>query len=392
MKLSAISASGEPHYSNRSETRIVYFPEGGSVLFPLLMANAQDMEAFKQYEVMFRIGSTLNTGRAAAGYGTLTVVSDIDQAEIRLDGGLVGKTSKATSTILENVLEGIHEVSIRTSGRSFYRTVTVERDRAAMILIGDARPKAMAPPGRLAAPLGKNAQGYQEYRREADDAVVVKIPGGEFLMGNRETEREPLEHTVEVAEFTLDKTSVTWHQFKKFAAATGASLPPNPPYWGIHDDHPAVFVTWEEAKAYCEWAGGRLPTEAERELGARGTDHRKYPWGNDAPTPQRAVFRRNWGGVATDPVNAHPTGASPFGLLDMGGNVWEWVADWYDEKYYEVSPRFDPRGPRTGAARVVRGGSWDSRPSVLSASCRNFGYRNYREGDFGFRCAMDAPE
>ncbi len=76
----------------------------------------------------------------------------------------------------------------------------------------------------------------------------------------------------------------------------------------------------------------------------------------------------------------------------MGGNVWEWVENWYDPKYYEVSPRIDPKGPRTGRAHVVRGGSWDSRPTVLSASCRNFGYRGYREGDFGFRCSMDVPE
>ena len=187
----------------------------------------------------------------------------------------------------------------------------------------------------------------------------------------------------------MDKTAVTWAQFKKFARATAASLPPNPPYWGIRDDHPAVFVTWDEAKAYCEWAGARLPTEAEREKAARGTDGRKFPWGNEEPTPQLAVFRRNWGDIATDPVGAHPSGASPYGILDAGGNVWEWVADWFDEKYYEVSPDRDPRGPRTGSARVVRGGSWDSRPTVLSASARNSASRGYREGDFGFRCAMD---
>lgn len=164
------------------------------------------------------------------------------------------------------------------------------------------------------------------------------------------------------------------------------------PYWGIHVDHPVVFVTWEEGKAYCEWTGGRLPTEAEREKAARGTDGRKYPWGNEEPDPKCGVFRRNWGDIATDPVGAHSSGASPYGLLDMGGNVREWVADWYDDKYYEVSPQRDPKGPRTGQAHAVRGGSWDSRPDVLSASRRNWGYRGYREGDFGFRCAMDSVD
>jgi formylglycine-generating enzyme required for sulfatase activity len=219
---------------------------------------------------------------------------------------------------------------------------------------------------------------------------MVEIPAGEFLMGNRETERSPLEHRVHVSGFLIDKTAVTWGQYKRFAAATGTAMPPHEPFWGIHDDHPAVFVTWEEAKAYCEWVGGRLPTEAEREKACRGTDERTYPWGNEEPTPERAAFRRSWGFGATDPVGAHPKGASPYGLLDMGGNVWEWCADWYDDKYYEVAPRRDPTGPSSGEAHVVRGGSWDSRPSVLSCSCRNWGYRGYREGDFGFRCAVDS--
>jgi formylglycine-generating enzyme required for sulfatase activity len=185
---------------------------------------------------------------------------------------------------------------------------------------------------------------------------------------------------------------VVWGRYKAFAAATGRSLPPDPPWWGIHDDHPAVFVTWEEGRAYCEWAGARLPTEAEWERACRGDDERMYPWGNEEPIPERAVYRRSWGFAATDPAGAHPAGASPFGLLDMGGSLWEYVADWYDESYYQASPARDPRGPASGRAHGVRGGSWDSRPSVLSCSVRSWGHIGYREGDFGFRCAMNAPE
>jgi formylglycine-generating enzyme required for sulfatase activity len=221
--------------------------------------------------------------------------------------------------------------------------------------------------------------------------VVVKIPAGEFLMGNKETERTPLEHQVYLSDFLMDVTGVTWGQFKKFAAATGVPLPLHEPYWGVHDDHPAVYVSWEEAGAYCEWAGGRLPTEAEREKAARGTDDRMYPWGNEEPDPQRAVYRRSWGHEATAAVGTHPEGASPYGLQDMGGNVWEWCSDWYDGGYYAESLYRDPKGPPTGIAHVVRGGSWDSRPAVLSCSCRNWGHRGYRDGDFGFRCAMNAP-
>jgi formylglycine-generating enzyme required for sulfatase activity len=177
-----------------------------------------------------------------------------------------------------------------------------------------------------------------------------------------------------------------------FAEATGVPLPEHEPYWGIHNDHPIVYVTWEEAKSYCEWAGARLPTEAEREKAARGSDGRMYPWGDEAPDEQRAVFRHSWGYEATGAVGTRPDGASPYGVHDMGGNVWEWCADWYDDGYYADSPDRDPKGPPSGRAHVVRGGSWDSRPTVLSASCRSWGHRGYRDGDFGFRCAMNAPD
>jgi len=239
---------------------------------------------------------------------------------------------------------------------------------------------------------GVNEQGFQEYHRHSDDAMMVKIPAGEFLMGNKKTERTPFEHMVYLSEYLMDKTEVTWGQYKKFAADTGIPLPPNEPYWGIIDNHPMAYVTWEEARAYCQWTGGRLPTEAEREKAARGTDGRMYPWGEEEPNPELGVFRRPWGGPPTDPVGSHPKGASPYGLLDMGGNQWEWCQDWYSDEYLESSPYENPQGPATGIKHVLRGGSWDSRPDVLSASCRNWGHRGYREGDFGFRCAMNAAK
>jgi len=238
-------------------------------------------------------------------------------------------------------------------------------------------------------PAGKNSQGFPEYRRLRDGATMVEIPEGEFLMGNLATEGKPLPHTVYVSSFLMDKVPVTVDRYRRFAAATGRPLPPDP-YWGVHDSYPVAFVRWDEARAYCEWAGGRLPTEAEREKATRGTDGRMWPWGNEPPpSPERAVFRRNWGYEGNDAAGIRPAGASPYGLLDTGGNMWEWCEDWYDPNYFQSSPQKDPTGPRTGRARVVKGGSWDSRPSVLSASSRNFGYVGYREGDFGFRCAAD---
>jgi formylglycine-generating enzyme required for sulfatase activity len=328
---------------------------------------------------------------SAAGYGVVSIASGAREADVLLDGGVAGRTSVDGTMTLRNVGVGLRDVGLRDSaGRETHKIVRVEPNRTSLAHFGPSQSDGTAVPYRL-TPLGRNAQGYDEYRRDVDGAVVVKIPAGEFLMGNRETERTPLEHRVNVSAFLIDKTGVTWRQFRKFADAAGMPMPPHEPYWGTHDDHPAVFVTWEEARNYCAWAGGRLPTEAEREKAARGTDGRKYPWGNEEPDPERGVFRRTWGYKATDPVGSHPDGASPYGAQDLGGNVWEWCADWYDDGYYAVSPAQDPKGPASAQAHVVRGGSWDSRPTVLSASCRNWGHLGYREGDFGFRCAMSVP-
>jgi formylglycine-generating enzyme required for sulfatase activity len=237
-------------------------------------------------------------------------------------------------------------------------------------------------------PIGKNPQGFQEHRRVRDGAIMVQIPEGEFVMGNLKADGAPLPHTVYVSSFLMDKLPLTVARYKRFAAATGRPLPPDP-YWGVHDDFPVAFVRWDEAKAYCEWAGGRLPTEAEREKAARGLDGRLFPWGNEIPSPATAVFGRFWGEEGNDAVGMRPAGASPYGLLDTGGNMWEFVEDWWGHDYFKSSPRENPTGPKTGRARVVKGASWDSRYVTLSASSRNFAYTGYREGDFGFRCAAD---
>lgn len=389
-KLSGFGREGMPVYEASSEKRGIYLSKSGESFIPLLVSNSKEKEAFGLHELLMRVEARQLKEREA--YGAISVTSGVSGAKVLLDGGLVGTISRGRETVIRNVRSGEREVAVRdSSGREIQRLVRVEPNRTFLV---DLNPPAQAfDPGafRLNS-VGKNAQGHDEYRRERDGMTVVKIPAGEFLMGNKKTERTPLEHRVYVSDVLIDKTAVTWGQYKKFAATTGTALPPDEPWWGIHDDHPAVFVTWEEAKAYCEWVGGRLPTEAEREKACRGTDERMYAWGNEEPDPERAVFRRSWGFAATDPVGAHPKGASPYGVLDMSGSVWEWCADWYDDKYYEASPVKDPTGPGSGQSRVVRGGSWDSRPSVLSCSCRNWGHKGYREGDFGFRCAMDSPK
>jgi formylglycine-generating enzyme required for sulfatase activity len=382
----------EPIYQQSQVNREFFFSESQDAFVPLLVATDVEREALGLHEVYLRVAVGTVNEESRAAYGVVTVTSGFDEAELLLDGGVAGKISAEEETTLRNVRVGPREVGVRdATGREVRKVVEVNANRTVLVNLSPQDSAVKATPYRL-TPLGSNAQGYDEYRREADGAVVVKIPDGEFLMGNKETERTPLEHRVYVSEFLMDKTGVTWGQFKQFAEASGTPLPPHEPYWGIHDDHPMTYVTWKEAQTYCGWAGGRLPTEAEREKGARGTDGRKYPWGNEEPDRERAVFRRTWGHEATGAVGKRPAGASPYGLLDMGGNVWEWCSDWYDGEYYETSPYRDPQGPPSGRTHVVRGGSWDSRPSVLSASCRSWGHPGYRDGDFGFRCAMNAPQ
>jgi formylglycine-generating enzyme required for sulfatase activity len=390
-KLTGTTAQGAWEYEQDSAKRSVFFLGEGETVMPLLIANAIEQKELGIREVVLRLRATSAPPGAGSAYGAISVTSPLSGAEILLDGGVVGRVEPDRPTLLSIVRAGEREIGVRdAAGREIRRWVRVLEGRTALVALSEPAPAGAGDYAMI--PSGTNSQGYAEYRRARDGALVVRIPGGEFLMGNRETERQPLEHRVSVAEFLLDKTEVTWGQYKAFAAATARSLPPDPPWWGLHDDHPAVFVTWEEGRAYCAWAGARLPTEAEWERACRGDDTRMYPWGNEEPTPERAVYRRSWGFAATDPAGSHPSGASPFGLLDMGGSLWEYVADWYDEGYYTVSPPRDPRGPASGRAHGVRGGSWDSRPSVLSCSCRSWGHIGYREGDFGFRCAMDIPE
>jgi formylglycine-generating enzyme required for sulfatase activity len=386
-RLSGFSPTGEPTYTDTVQHRTFSLEDGDAGLVALLVADAAEARDFGLDHLTLQI--RVRNGTATA-YGAISLRADSPETDVLLDGGLAGRTSKDATLTLWNVPATDTEVTLRAAdGREATRLVRVRANRRLRVALGTLDP--LGPRPNALRPIGTNHRGYEEYRRDRDDAVMVKVPAGEFLMGNLETEGRPAPHTVHLSAFLMDKEPVTWARYERFLGSSGRPLPPDEPYWGIIPDHPAVFVTWEESRAYCEWAGARLPTEAEREKAARGTDTRKYPWGDREPDPELAIFRRNWGSVATAAVGGRPAGESPYGLLDMAGNVWEWCEDWYDPAYYQATPETDPRGPATGSSRVVRGGSWDSRPSVLSASARNFGYRGYREGDFGFRCAADAP-
>jgi formylglycine-generating enzyme required for sulfatase activity len=237
-----------------------------------------------------------------------------------------------------------------------------------------------------------------------DGAEMILIPAGEFLMGSKDTEKlsnvnEKPQRKAYLDIYYMYKNEVTVAQYRKFCTATGRKMP-NAPDWGCRDTHPIVNVSWNDAKAYADWAGVVLPTEAQWEKAARGTDGCIYPWGNTWDETKCANYTNSGKGNTTSgthPVGSFPTGASPYGVMDMAGNVWEWCGDWYSGDYYKNALAKNPTGPVTGISRVLRGGSWDGNyyfgDYVYRGAFRNFNIPdNYiNNGHFGFRCAYPGP-
>jgi formylglycine-generating enzyme required for sulfatase activity len=233
-------------------------------------------------------------------------------------------------------------------------------------------------------------------------AGPVLVPAGEFLMGSAESKQvaddpDAPRHTVYLDAFRIDRVEVTNGMYAKCVAAGACKAPlvwgggPSQDYQNPDlVNYPVTFVSWSDAQAYCQWAGGRLPTEAEWEKAARGADGWLYPWGNQEPDPGRCNFRELGSteliGELT-PVGGYPAGASPYGALDMAGNADEWVADWFDPAYYKSSPSRNPAGPDTGEERVVRGGNSNDLPWAVHAAWRWQSDPAERSARTGFRCA-----
>ncbi len=225
--------------------------------------------------------------------------------------------------------------------------------------------------------------------------LLADQAGGAFAMGTDDRhhpEAGPL-HDVTVSPFSLDRLEVSnalWAACVRCGTCTlpdeDGSFTGREPYYGNEefDDHPVIYVSWEQAKAYCEGLGKRLPTEAEWELAARGTEDRRWPWGRETPGAQRANFGYLNGD--TTPVGNHPTGATPEGVLDLAGNVWEWVADTWASGYGE-EPVTDPQGPEAGPLKVVRGGSFGSWEEELRPWARTSYPATGTFANVGFRCA-----
>jgi len=281
------------------------------------------------------------------------------------------------------------------------------------------------------APLTPSATGSSRVSAPARNEMVltlapgvtmefVRVPAGQFIMGsNTLSDREKPQHSVYLDDYFIGTSPVTVAQFAAFVKVTGHRTTaeaqgsgytwdganwkdtqganwqhPRGPQSDVRQKthHPVTLVSWEDTGAFCAWAAKqtgvkvRLPTEAEWEKAARGSDVRTYPWGNAEPTDRLCNF--NWNVKDTTPVGQYsPQGDSPYGCVDMAGNVWEWCADWFNENYYAQSPAKNPTGPANGLYRVLRGGGWNFVASSVRASSRNWVSLDNRIADDGFRCA-----
>jgi iron(II)-dependent oxidoreductase len=247
----------------------------------------------------------------------------------------------------------------------------------------------------------------------------VLVEGGEFLMGSTKAqidaaleicntfpaeycgrdrfEWEYFQRRVNAEPFYIDKYEVTNARYAEFVEATGREAPTSDdPRWiewiwqdarppSGRADHPVTLVSWADAAAYCEWIGGRLPTEAEWEKAAGGTERLTWPWGSE---PDRSRLNSIESGLQeTVPVGSYPEGASPYGAMDMAGNVWEWTADWYGDYSEPHNP------PSSAVNKVARGGAWDRNISLARTATRNRVPPWLKTATVGFRCALSvAPE
>ena len=355
--------------------------------------------------------------------GALALSAKLPGVEVWLGGDRIGETRTGVALVVENLTAGSYRIRAQKNGyKTWERDIRVVANQRAEVTI-DLDPLALAP-----------------VIKSEDGAEMVLVPAGEFWMGstaeevaqavaqckrggtpelrcNQIHQRDLTRRRVYLDAFYLDRYEVTDARFERFVQATrhqttaeragdggvwrringktqsgtvqgAAWRTPNGPGTSAAADHPVVQVSWEDAQAYCRWAGTRLPTEAEWEKAARGPDGRRYPWGNTWERDRarfddnRGVFRKE----TTAPVGSYPAGASPYGILDLAGNVWEWVQDWYGP--YDSSALRNPTGPSSGEWHVLRGGAWFNDARNLRSVHRSIGPPPRRDDGLGFRCAQ----
>ena len=277
---------------------------------------------------------------------------------------------------IEGVPAGVHPIAFEYSGEKLNAEVGIQSGVTSLVNGSFSQLKAFI---TTQVHIGK------------DGAPMTLIPAGKFQMGNNEGEPDEIPvHEVYLDAFYMDMFEVTNALYRKFVDATGHEPPK---YWddpGYNaSDQPVVGVVWNDAKAYCEWAGKRLPTEAEWEKAARGgLVEKTYPWGDDinrpvAGDPESGTTKFPAGG--TLPVGSFDPNS--YGLYNMDGNAWEWCSDWYGEEYYSQSPERNPKGPDSGDARVMRGGSWFADMNTPLPVSYRYSYNpSHTSNLIGFRC------
>ena len=230
---------------------------------------------------------------------------------------------------------------------------------------------------------------------DVDGMTQVFVPAGEFLMGtdDKEAQKNRPRHAVTLSGFWIDQTEVTNEMYAQCVAEKQCPPPFSEefnPFYGKskYANYPVVYIPWDSADKYCRWAGRRLPTEAEWEKAARGTDGRFYPWGNEPPNISLANYDNAIGEPL--PVDRYPLGASPYGALNMVGNVREWVADWFHEFFYLAGLNENPIGPPDGNVKSLRGGSYLDDENEIRVFNRFFHPPGSPGINRGFRCASDA--
>jgi eukaryotic-like serine/threonine-protein kinase len=302
-------------------------------------------------------------------------------------------------------------MKVRSCTRRLLQVVLVPLLVLTVLLAWSPWPASPADAQSSPAPVSPSAFDHWVYlpliSRSPTSTEMVLVPAGTFQMGCDPAHNGgyscaqpwgelPL-HTIYLDAYRIDRMEVTNAQYEQCVAAMGCTVPwsnssntrssyyYNPTY----GNYPVIFVNWHQADAYCRWAGKRLPSEAEWEKAARGaSDIRAYPWGDGAPN---CLLANYWPIPAcvgdTSAVGSCSAGTSPYGVLNMAGNVGEWVNDWYDESYYSTSPGSNPLGPAIGNYRVQRGGSWQGLPESVRVAFRYSFNPDYGLNDVGFRCA-----
>jgi serine/threonine-protein kinase len=318
----------------------------------------------------------------------------------------VRKIKPSLSSSIEQIIDKL--LQMRADQR--YPNVTALK-QALLNVTRPVQPVVVPPPPQpkptVVQPQPQPSRPSSTIIHPVDSAEMILIPEGEFIMGTSDEQIKKLlrqfpswnrewfaneqpQHRFYLDDFYIDKYPVTNAQFEQFVNATGYKAESDWGDWRKYytkgkEKHPVVFVSWNDANTYCKWAGKRLPTEAEWEKAARGTDGRIWPWGN--AWDKRKCNSSDGGPGTTMPVGSYPAGASPYGVMDMAGNVCEWCADWYDENYYASAPNKNPQGPSSGTGRVLRGGSWSDNPSYARAAFRlwNYPVYGYDYDAIGFR-------